>query len=182
MDRRVSSCDLKRGLLKLGIGVSSKVADTLLQELGGTNHFTAHNLASLTQQVGDCKVHVRSSTRRTKASAGKSSAAGESFSSRGKVSVGEQNDKAVVSPDDNGSESRALELGVATPQKDGQEQRVMASGVLGRTDDDTMSPLVPGTRSRSQDHPTKFLWDDLPCWAREASKSALRELMDHHQR
>lgn len=182
MDRFVGSSDLKRGLLKLGIGVSSKVADTLIKELGGTTHFTAHDLASFTQLVGDCKVNVRSSARRTTASAGGGSAAGAPFSSQGELSVDEQTDESIVSPNDSKVEGGALEQHISTPHQDGREQGVTLSGGLGRTDDDTTSPLVLGTRPCSQDQPTEFLWDDLPCWAREASKRALRELMVHHQR
>eukprot|EP00752_Nemacystus_decipiens_P001473 g1448.t1 len=47
----VGSADLKRGLLNLGIGVSNKVADKLVQEMGGTFRFTVHDLASFTQGV-----------------------------------------------------------------------------------------------------------------------------------
>lgn len=182
MDRFVSSYDLKGGLLKLGIGVSSKVADILLQELGGTIHGTARDLATLTQHVGDFKVQVGSSATRTKASAGENSATGGSFSSQDEFSVDEQKDETMVRSRGNKAKSGALEPVVATSQQDGRGQGVTCSSGLGHTDDDTVPPLVPSTRPCSQKHPTKFLWDELPCWAREASKSALRELMGHHHR
>lgn len=178
----MGSSNLKRGLLKLGIGVSNKVAEKLVQELGGTFHFAANDLASFTQHVGDGRVHVRSSAKRTKASAGNNSSTGGPFSARGELCVSEQKDKVRFSPNDGEAEGGALEIDIATPQQDGQEQGVTCSGGLGCAGDDTVSPLVLDTRSRLQDHPTKFLWDDLPCWARESSKKALRELMGHHQR
>lgn len=182
MDRFASSCDLKRGLLKLGIGVSNKVADTLLRELGGTIHFTAHDLASFTQHVGNCQNHVRSSARRTKASAGENSATCGPPSFQREFSVDEQKDEAIVRPHSNEGERGALEPGILTPRHDGREQGVPCSDEVGRTDDDTVPQLVLGARSRPQDHATKFPWDDLPCWARESSKNALHELLGHHQR
>lgn len=178
----MGSSDLKRGLLALGIGVSKKVADKLVQELGGTVHFTAHDLASFTQRVGDGKIRVHSSAKHAKASAGNNSATGGQYSSRDELSVSEQKDKVSFSPHDGEVEGRALDLDIATPQQDGREDGATCSGGLGCADDDAVLPLALDTRSRPQDHPTKFPWDDLPCWAREASKNALRELMGHHQR
>lgn len=180
-DRFVGSCDLKRGLLKLGIGVSNKVADTLLQEVGGGIHFTADDLALFTGHIGDFKVHAPSSARRTKASAGKRSATVGPFSSPGDCSIDEEKDEAVVHPYHNEGGGGALELDSSTSKQDLRQRVTTRSVGLGRTDDG-VSSLVLGTRARAQDHPTKYFWDELPCWAREASKSALRELMSHHQR
>lgn len=183
MDRFADSCDLKRGLLNLGIGVSTKLADMLLQELGGTIHFTARDLASFTQHIDDFKVHACASARRTKASAGGNTTTGGPFSPQVKFSAEEQRDKTNVCPYGDEAEGGALKPNIATPQQqDDREQGVTCSGGLDRTDDDTMPPKMLGTRSSSQNKPMKFLWDDLPCWSREASKSALHELMSRHKR
>lgn len=178
----MGSCELKQGLLKLGIGVSDEVANTLLQELGGRTHFTAHDLASFTQHVGDCKDTERSSARSTKASTGEKKFSSGPFPSQGASFVDEQKNKTVVRPRSHETEHEGLEPDITPPLQDDREQGVTHSSRLGRIDDNTMPPLGLCPRPRLIDHRTKRVWDDLPGWAREASKSALLELLGHHER
>lgn len=174
MDRFVGSYELKRGLLKFGIGVSDEVADTLLQELGGSTHFTAQDLASFAQHV-----RQRSSGRLVKPLQGENPTLGGLFPSQDKTFDGVQKNERIAPSYSSGDEmSTTLKPVVATPQQQDREQVTYSD----RASEKPVSSAEVDLKSRSRMPSRKFRWDELPSWARKSSKRALRELMGHHQR
>ncbi len=174
MDRFVGSYELKQGLLKFGVGVSDELANMLLQELGGSTHFTAQDLASFAQHA-----RQHSSERLVKSYQGGNPMPSGLFPSRDKTSDGVQkNERIAPSQCSDDEMSRILRPVVATPQQQDGEQVTYSDRAVERA---VLSEEV-GSRSRSQFALRKFRWDELPSWARKSSKRALQELMGHHQR
>lgn len=183
LDRFVGSCALQRGLMKLGIGVSTELAGELLQELGGAAHFTASDLASFARHgVGDGKVGVRSSRMRPQLHQGKTNMAGGLFPSQGESSVVVQTSESIVRRQNNEAEDGRCKPYTTIPQQDDPEQRIVCSARMGRAGEETAQSDVLRGRSSSKYPSPKFRWDELPCWARQSSRTALQELMGHHQR
>lgn len=182
MGRFVDSCALQKGLVKFGVGVSAELARELVQELGGTAHFTASDLASLIQHgVSDGQVRVHPSAMRTQLYQGEKTTAGEVGPSTGEPSVVATTNESVVHQINEAGDGLPTPY-IATPQQRGPGQGVIFTAKMGTVGEETAPSEVLRVRSPSKDPSPKCRWDDLPCWARQSSRSAVQELMGHHER
>lgn len=177
MDRFVGSCALQKGLMKFGIGVSPELAGELLHEFGGAAHFTASDLASFVGHgVSGDQVGVSSSAVRTHLHEENQHMAVGVVPSLGEPSVVAQqtNESSIVCLQKNTPYD-------AIPPQDDADQHMICPASLGQTGEETAQSEVLRVKS-SKDPSSKSRWDELPCWARQSSRSALRELMGYHQR
>lgn len=184
MDRFVGLCALQEGLVKFGIGVSTELASELLLELGGAAHFTASNLASfISSGVSDSQVRVHSSVMRTQSHQGKKRTAGGVVSSIGESSiVVAQPSEGILRRQNNEAEDGQYTPYIPIPRQDNPEQRMICPAKMGRAGEETTPSELFRVRLSSTKTSPKIFWDELPCWARQGSRSALQELMGHHQR
>lgn len=94
----------------------------------------------------------------------------------------EQRSKLSDRPRTDYGGNRQEKAQIATPHRADQNSTCTPSLDLDTVDAMMTAALPSSNQMGIRDFPNKHRWDDLPCWARQASRNALGELMSHHKR
>lgn len=204
-NRCIDSSALKKGLTTLGIGVSTEVSKALVLKLGGerATAFSISDLSTFTHHgIGgsDCQAYKSERSERGERSCGETRAQNESIPRCDLRSLAvdgparkTQKPRLAVDAEQRSKRSDHLRKGdvanwqgktqIATPQRDDQNSAcVPPLNLFGTVDATTTAALPSSNQMDISEIPKKHRWDDLPCWARQASRNALGELMGHHKR
>ena len=201
-NRYVDSCALKKGLTTLGIGVSTEVANALIIRIGGecATSFSISDLSAFAHHGvsgGELQGHMLEGRERSR---GEPPAEKQSIPSCDLLSpvVGgpvrkaqkcrleadaQQASTRSVRPRNGYAGDRQGQTQFALLQRDSPNPVYTSPLNMLDTIDVSTPPSLSITNQKfTRDFPDKHGWDDLPCWARQASKNALAELMGHHKR
>ena len=193
---------MKKGLTTLGIGVSTKVSKALVRKVGGERAtcFNVSDLSTFARYGSAGSEFQGQMSERREWSCGETRAENESIPSCDLRSLmvegparktqncrpaadAEQVSKRSDRPRTGYAENWQGKTQIATPQRDYQNSACTSPLGLFDTADTMITAALPGSNQMDiRDVPKKHRWDDLPCWARQASRKAFAELMDHHKR
>lgn len=208
--RWVDALMLQHGLGELGIGVSAEVADALVVVLGnGASVFGIRDLASFCTQHGTsgANLHRKSSSPFAMPLANRSDSlhVADSTERASKVSerlpdgnaheaslIGGNNKLSALINSSSSNGNRRMKWNF--PRRKQLKQRGLRETEYSIQEDSLSLVSLevtnagerisrpPDDASTQRDISQTHRWDELPFWARESSRRALRQLMGHHTR